>query len=59
MYLTFFARDKNVAPSTQNQALNALVFLYKHVNGAWHNEISIGTFETGTVSYITFKFLWN
>ena len=24
-YLTFMARDKNVAPSTQNQALNALV----------------------------------
>lgn len=30
-YLTFLARDRNVAPSTQNQALNALVFLYKHV----------------------------
>ena len=30
-YLTFQARDKNVAPSTKNQALNALVFLYKHV----------------------------
>ena len=30
-YLTFLARDKNVAPSTQNQALNALVFFYKHV----------------------------
>ncbi len=25
------ARDRNVAPSTQNQALNALVFLYKQV----------------------------
>ena len=23
-YLTFLARDRNVAPSTQNQALNAL-----------------------------------
>jgi integron integrase len=30
-YLTFLARDRDVAPSTQNQALNALVFLYKHV----------------------------
>jgi len=30
-YLTFLACDRNVAPSTQNQALNALVFLYKHV----------------------------
>jgi len=30
-YLTFLARDRNMAPSTQNQALNALVFLYKHV----------------------------
>ena len=25
-YLTFLARDRDVAPSTQNQALNALVF---------------------------------
>ena len=30
-YLTFLARDRKVAPSTQNQALNALVFFYKHV----------------------------
>jgi site-specific recombinase XerD len=30
-YLTFLARDRNVASSTQNQALNALVFFYKHV----------------------------
>ncbi len=30
-FLTFLAREKKVAPSTQNQALNALVFLYKHV----------------------------
>jgi integron integrase len=30
-YLTFLARERNVAPSTQNQALNALVFFYKHV----------------------------
>jgi len=30
-YLTHLAVDKTVAPSTQNQAMNALVFLYKHV----------------------------
>ena len=30
-YLTYLAVDKTVAPSTQNQAMNALVFLYKHV----------------------------
>jgi integron integrase len=30
-YLTFLATKRNVAASTQNQALNAIVFLYKHV----------------------------
>lgn len=30
-FLTFLAREEHVAPSTQNQALNALVFFYKHV----------------------------
>lgn len=30
-YLNSLATDRNVAASTQNQALNALVFLYKHV----------------------------
>lgn len=30
-YLTHLAVDKNIAPATQNQALNALVFLYKKV----------------------------
>jgi integron integrase len=30
-FLTHLAVDKIVAPSTQNQAMNALVFLYKHV----------------------------
>ena len=30
-FLTHLAVDKNVSPSTQNQAMNALVFLYKHV----------------------------
>lgn len=32
-FLTYLAKDKNVAASTQNQALNALVFLYKQVLG--------------------------
>ena len=31
MYLTFLAVQKNVAPSTQNQAFNAILFLYKEV----------------------------
>ena len=30
-FLTHLAMDANVAASTQNQAMNALVFLYKHV----------------------------
>lgn len=30
-FLEYLATDLNVAASTQNQALNALVFLYKHV----------------------------
>ena len=32
-FLTHLAVDRNVAASTQNQALNALVFVYKHVLG--------------------------
>ena len=30
-YLTFLAVRRNVAASTQNQALNAIVFMYKHL----------------------------
>ena len=30
-FLTYLARDRHVAASTQNQAMNALVFLYKHM----------------------------
>lgn len=30
-FISYLARDRNVAASTQNQALNAIVFLYKHV----------------------------
>jgi len=32
-FLSHLASDRNVSPSTQNQALCALVFLYKHVIG--------------------------
>ena len=32
-FLTYLARDRQVAASTRNQAMNALVFLYKHVLG--------------------------
>lgn len=32
-FLTFLARDQNVAASTQNVALCALLFLYRHVYG--------------------------
>ncbi|BCO33177.1 integron integrase [Thiohalobacter sp. COW1] len=32
-FLTYLAVGRNVAPSTQNQALNALVFVYRHVIG--------------------------
>ena len=32
-FLTHLAREEHVAPSTQNQALNALVFFYKQVLG--------------------------
>ncbi len=30
-FLSYLATDLKVAPSTQNQALNALLFLYRHV----------------------------
>jgi len=30
-FLTYLAVDQNVAPSTQNQALSALMFLYREV----------------------------
>jgi len=32
-FLTHLAMDADVAPSTQDQAMNALVFLYKHAMG--------------------------
>ncbi len=33
VFLTYLAQQRNVAASTQNQALNALVFMYRHVVG--------------------------
>lgn len=39
-FLTYLASEKQVSASTQNQALNAIVFLYKHVL-----EQNPGTFE--------------
>lgn len=39
-FLTHLATKQNVSASTQNQALNAIVFLYKHV---LHKEL--GTFQ--------------
>lgn len=39
-FLTFLALERNVSPSTQNQALNALAFLYKQVL-----EIELGTLK--------------
>lgn len=38
-YLTHLAVDRNVSASTQNQALNAIVFLYRHVL-----QIDVGNF---------------
>lgn len=41
-FLTYLAVNRNVAPSTQNQALAALLFLYKDVLGReldWMNDI--------------------
>ena len=32
-YLTYLAVKKSVAPSTQNQAINALIYLYEQVLG--------------------------
>ena len=31
VFLTYLAQQRNVAAATQNQALNALVFMYRHV----------------------------
>ena len=41
VYLTHLAVDKNVSPSTQNQAFSALLFLYKEVLGVDVSEWNI------------------
>lgn len=41
-FLTHLAVESNVAPSTQNQALNALVFLYRVVLDRPRSRISFG-----------------
>jgi len=46
LYLTHLARDRNVSASTQSQALNALVFLYRQVMGIEIGEI--GKFRPAT-----------
>lgn len=38
-FLTYLARERQVSPSTQDQALNAIVFFYKHVVGEKLGEI--------------------
>lgn len=38
-FLTYLARDRQVSPSTQAQALNAIVFFYRHVVGEPLGEI--------------------
>lgn len=40
-FLTFLAVQRTVSPSTQNQALNAIVFLYRHVL-----ELDLGNFDS-------------
>lgn len=44
-YLTHLARDRRVSASTQNQALCAIIFLYKHVLGDQLGEDHLGRFE--------------
>ena len=38
-YISYLAVKKNVAASTQNQALNAIVFLYKHYKQVLKREL--------------------
>lgn len=39
-YLSYLATERNVAASTQNQALNALLFLHRDVLGAEWDAVS-------------------
>jgi integron integrase len=44
-YLTYLARDRRLSASSQNQATNALVFLYKQVLAGRVEEGHLGRFE--------------
>ena len=47
-YLTMLATEKQVAPATHRQALNALLFLYRQVLGMelpWMQQMNVGDFE--------------
>jgi hypothetical protein len=45
-FLTHLAVDGHEAPSTQNQALNSLVFLYKKVLNDLHPRLAAGRAES-------------
>lgn len=45
MYLTYLARDRRLSASSQNQAANALVFLYKQVLSGVVEEGHLGRFS--------------
>ena len=50
-FLTHLARDRQVAASTQNQAMNALVFLCKHDSGNHRAAKSTRTARAGRPGY--------
>jgi integron integrase len=45
MYLTYLARERRLSASSQNQAVNALVFLYKHTLAGTVKEGHLGKFS--------------
>lgn len=49
-YISYLATHRKVAASTQNQALNALVFLYKHVLQMELGDFGIGRGGMGVQS---------
>ena len=52
-FLTNLAVEKHVAASTQNQALSAILYMYKHVLSrelAWMGDIVRGTLGAGLAS---------
>ena len=55
-FLTHLANDLHVSASTQNQAVNALIFLYKHVLG-YPLEKRINAERAYNVSEFAFHFL--